>query len=247
MKSLPLVLLFFSLFFVLSCDKQKTEPKLNFIIVFVDDMGYGDLGVYGHPTIKTPILDQMATEGQKWTQFYSAASVCTPSRAALLTGRLPIRNGLMGGQVRVFFPDSQYGIPTSEITIAEKLKENGYKTAAIGKWHLGHKKQYLPLQHGFDYYYGIPYSNDMENINGGAIPVKDHYWKIYDSEKPVSDNYKVPLLENNEIIERPADQTTITKRYTDKAVDFIRKNKDENFFIYLAHNLPHTPLYASDE
>ena len=102
MKSLPLVLLFFSLFFVLSCDKQKTEPKLNFIIVFVDDMGYGDLGVYGHPTIKTPILDQMATEGQKWTQFYSAASVCTPSRAALLTGRLPIRNGLMGGQVRVF-------------------------------------------------------------------------------------------------------------------------------------------------
>ena len=247
MKSLPSVLLFFSLFFVLSCDKAKTDSKLNFIIVFVDDMGYGDLGVYGHPTIKTPILDQMATEGQKWTQFYSAASVCTPSRAALLTGRLPIRNGLMGGQVRVFFPDSQYGIPTSEITIAEKLKENGYKTAAIGKWHLGHKKQYLPLQHGFDYYYGIPYSNDMENINGGAIPVKDHYWKIYDSEKPVSDNYKVPLLENNEIIERPADQTTITKRYTDKAVDFIRKNKDEKFFIYLAHNLPHIPLFASKE
>ena len=150
MKSLPSVLLFFSLFFVLSCDKAKTDSKLNFIIVFVDDMGYGDLGVYGHPTIKTPILDQMATEGQKWTQFYSAASVCTPSRAALLTGRLPIRNGLMGGQVRVFFPDSQYGIPTSEITIAEKLKENGYKTAAIGKWHLGHKKQYLPLQHGLD-------------------------------------------------------------------------------------------------
>ena len=124
-------------------------------------MGYGDLGVYGHPTIKTPILDQMATEGQKWTQFYSAASVCTPSRAALLTGRLPIRNGLIGGQVRVFFPDSQYGIPTSEITIAEKLKENGYKTAAIGKWHLGNKKQYLPLQHGFDYYYGcLLYTSD---------------------------------------------------------------------------------------
>jgi arylsulfatase A-like enzyme len=247
MKSLPSVILFFFLFFVLSCDKEKTDSKPNFIIVFVDDMGYGDLGVYGHPTIKTPILDQMANEGQKWTQFYSAASVCTPSRAALLTGRLPIRNGLMGGKVRVFFPDSQYGIPTSEITIAEKLKENGYKTAAIGKWHLGHKKQYLPLQHGFDYYYGIPYSNDMENINGGAIPVKDRYWKIYDSEKPVSDNYKVPLLENNETIERPADQTTITKRYTNKAVDFIRKNKDENFFIYLAHNLPHTPLYASDK
>ena len=127
MKSLPSVILFFCLFFVLSCDKEKTDSKLNFIIVFVDDMGYGDLGVYGHHTIKTPILDKMAAEGQKWTQFYSAASVCTPSRAALLTGRLPIRNGLMGGKERVFFPNSQYGIPTSEITIAEKLKENGIK------------------------------------------------------------------------------------------------------------------------
>ena len=140
--------------------------KPNFIIVFVDDMGYGDLGSYGHPTINTPNLDKMAYEGQKWTQFYSASSVCTPSRAAILTGRLPIQNGMIGKRNRVLFPNSKYGLPNSEITIAEKLKESGYKTAAIGKWHLGHKKEYLPLQHGFDYYYGIPYSNDMDKMNG---------------------------------------------------------------------------------
>ena len=134
--------------------EQNLKP--NFIVVFVDDMGYGDLGCYGHPTINTPNLDKMAYEGQKWTQFYSASSVCTPSRAGLLTGRLPIRNGMIGKQTRVLFPNSKYGLPDSEITIAEKLKESGYKTAAIGKWHLGHKKEYLPLQHGFDYYYGIP-------------------------------------------------------------------------------------------
>ena len=189
----------------------------------------------------------MAYEGQKWTQFYSASSVCSPSRAALLTGRLPIRNGMIGSKTRVFFPDSQYGIPDSEITIAEKLKENGYKNAIIGKWHLGHKKEYLPLQHGFDYYYGIPYSNDMDKINGITCCPGPRYWQQYEKKRPDSSNYNVPLIENNNIIERPADQTTITKRYSDKAVEFIRDNKKNNFFLYLAHNLPHTPLYASDE
>ena len=224
--------------------EQNLKP--NFIVVFVDDMGYGDLGCYGHPTINTPNLDKMAYEGQKWTQFYSASSVCTPSRAGLLTGRLPIRNGMIGKQTRVLFPNSKYGLPDSEITIAEKLKESGYKTAAIGKWHLGHKKEYLPLQHGFDYYYGIPYSNDMDRVNSETCCPGSQYWQKYENQKPKSTNYNVPLIENNEIIERPADQTTITKRFTDKAVEFIKNNKEDNFFIYLAHNLPHTPLFASD-
>ena len=222
--------------------------KPNFIIVFVDDMGYGDLGSYGHPTIYTPNLDKMAYEGQKWTQFYSASSVCTPSRAALLTGRLPIRNGMIGKRNRVLFPNSKYGLPNSEITIAEKLKESGYKTAAIGKWHLGHKKEYLPLQHGFDYYYGIPYSNDMDKMNGETCCPGSKYWQKYENKNPGSTKfYNVPLIENNDIIERPVDQTTITKRFSDKAVEFIKNNKEDNFFIYLAHNLPHIPLYASDD
>ena len=222
--------------------------KPNFIIVFVDDMGYGDLGSYGHPTINTPNLDKMAYEGQKWTQFYSASSVCTPSRAAILTGRLPIRNGMIGKRNRVLFPNSKYGLPNSEITIAEKLKESGYKTAAIGKWHLGHKKEYLPLQHGFDYYYGIPYSNDMDKMNGETCCPGSKYWQKYENKNPGSTKfYNIPLIENNDIIERPVDQTTITKRFSDKAVEFIKNNKEDNFFIYLAHNLPHIPLYASDD
>ena len=139
--------------FLISCNNSD---HTNFIVIFLDDMGYGDLGSYGHPTIKTPNLDKMSNEGQKWTQFYSASSVCTPSRAGLLTGRLPIRNGMIGSDnnsSRVLFPDSEFGLPESEITIAEKLKEVGYSTVAIGKWHLGHKKQFLPLNNGFDYYY----------------------------------------------------------------------------------------------
>ena len=242
------IILLISLFLItVSCNNLNTESRPNFIVIFVDDLGYGDLGSYGHPTIKTPTLDKLAYEGQKWTQFYSASSVCSPSRAALLTGRLPIRNGMIGYKTRVFFPDSQYGIPDSEITIAEKLKENGYKNAIIGKWHLGHKKEYLPLQHGFDYYYGIPYSNDMDKINGITCCPGPRYWQQYEKKRPDSSNYNVPLIENNNIIERPTDQTTITKRYSDKAVEFIRDNKKNNFFLYLPHNLPHTPLYASDE
>ena len=169
-------LLFIILFNFYSCSHNEKDDY-NFIIVFVDDMGYGDVGSYGHPTIKTPNLDMMSNEGQKWTQFYSASSVCTPSRAALMTGRLPIRNGMIGKRSRVLFPNSDFGLPASELTIAEKLKENGYKTAAIGKWHLGHKKQYLPLNNGFDYYYGIPYSNDMNKINNNP------YWSEYEREE----------------------------------------------------------------
>ncbi len=212
----------------------------NFIIIFADDLGYGDLGTYGHPTIKTPHLDRMASEGQKWTNFYVGASVCTPSRAALLTGRLPVRSGMASDVKRVLFPNSKYGLPNSEITLAEQLKKVGYSTACIGKWHLGHKEEYLPTNNGFDYYFGIPYSNDMDFVGNreeyreakGNLPTK---------------NFNVPLMRNTEIIERPADQNTITKRYTEETISYIKKNKDHPFLIYLAHNLPHIPLFASKD
>ena len=211
----------------------------NYIVIFVDDMGYGDLGVYGNPTISTPHLDKMAYEGQKWTQFYSAASVCTPSRAALLTGRLPVRSGMASSKNSVLFPNSLSGLPSTELTLAEKLKEKNYKTAIVGKWHLGHTKNYLPNNHGFDYYFGIPYSNDMDKINN------NNYWSEYENKELSSDSYNVPLMENFDIIERPVDQTTITSRYVDKTLQLINNYKNNNFFIYLSHNLPHIPLYAS--
>ena len=211
----------------------------NYIVIFVDDMGYGDLGVYGNPTISTPNLDKMACEGQKWTQFYSAASVCTPSRAALLTGRLPVRSGMASSKNPVLFPNSLSGLPATELTLAEKLKEKNYKTAIVGKWHLGHTKNYLPNNHGFDYYFGIPYSNDMDKINN------NNYWSEYENKELSSDSYNVPLMENFDIIERPVDQTTITSRYVDKTLQLINNYKNDNFFIYLSHNLPHIPLYAS--
>ncbi len=224
-----------------SQDPQQNSP--NFIIIFADDLGYGDLGVYGHPTIKTPNLDRMAYEGQKWTNFYVGASVCTPSRAALLTGRLPIRSGMCSNKSRVLFPDSKNGLPASEITLAEQLKKAGYSTAAIGKWHLGHKEEFLPTNHGFDYYFGIPYSNDMDHV--GKTDYKENA-KI-GPEAIKTEDFNVPLLRNTSIIERPANQNTITKRYAEEAISFIKKNKGQPFFVYLAHNLPHIPLFASKE
>lgn len=220
----------------------EEKKPLNFIIIFADDLGYGDLSCYGNPTIKTPNLDRMAHEGQKWTNFYAGASVCTPSRAALLTGRLPVRSGMASNEQRVLFPDSKNGLPASEITLAEQLKTVGYKTAAIGKWHLGHKEQYLPTNNGFDYYFGIPYSNDMDRIQGEAY--NDYWNRPNDSIK--TEHFNVPLFRNTEIIERPANQHTITTRYSDEAVSYIKQNRDKPFFVYLAHNLPHIPLFVSD-
>lgn len=216
--------------------------KPNFVIIFCDDLGYGDLGCFGHPTIRTPNLDRMAAEGQKWTSFYVGASVCTPSRAAILTGRLPVRNGMMSAKRRVLFPDSKGGLPASEITIAETLKPQGYATAAIGKWHLGHLPKFLPTSHGFDSYWGIPYSNDMDAVRG--FP---HYRQTgqKDANYVASiEQFNVPIIENTEVIERPANQHTLTQRYTDKTIEFIKASKDKPFFAYLAHNLPHIPLYV---
>lgn len=225
---------------------QKEQDHPNFVIIFADDLGYGDLSSYGHPTIETPNLDQMAVEGQKWTNFYVGASVCTPSRAALLTGRLPVRSGMTSNKVRVLFPNSLHGLPSEEITLAEQLKKVGYSTACIGKWHLGHQEEYLPTSNGFDYYFGIPYSNDMDRVldTNSEEKYRD-FWK--DPKNIKIENFNVPLMRNTEIIERPANQNTITKRYTEETISYIKKNKDKPFFVYLAHNLPHIPLFASKE
>jgi arylsulfatase A len=225
--------------------KKKTKPY-NFVILFADDLGYGDLSSYGHPTIHTPHLDQMAVEGQKWTNFYVGESVCTPSRAALLTGRYPIRSGMASNVHRVLFPDSKNGLPASEVTLAEQMKKAGYATACVGKWHLGHKKEFLPTNNGFDSYYGIPYSNDMDNV----VPFRGpsgymEFWKS-EARKDIK-SFNVPLMRNTEIVERPADQHTITKRYTEESIKFIKENKNKSFFLYLAYNLPHVPLFASKE
>lgn len=217
---------------IVSCStNNKTTQKLpNFIIIFADDLGYGDLSCYGHPTINTPHLDQMAEEGMRLTSFYMAASICTPSRAGLLTGRLPIRTGMCGKR-GVLFPDSAGGLQTEEVTIAEVLKTKNYATACIGKWHLGHLPQYLPTNHGFDYYFGIPYSNDMSP--------EQNNWKYAQAVFPPT-----PLIENTTIIESEPDQSQLTQRYTQKAIEFIKENRENPFFLYLPHTFPHTPLYV---
>lgn len=223
---------------LLSRCSAKSNSKPNVLIVFCDDLGYGDLGSFGHPTIRTPNLDHMAMNGQKWTSFYAAASVCTPSRAGLMTGRLPVRSGMCSDRRRVLFPDSAKGLPQSEITIARAVKEQGYRTACVGKWHLGHLEPYLPTSHGFDYYFGIPYSNDMDKLKRLTIE---------EQMAPKVEYYNVPLMRNTEVIERPADQNTITKRYTEETIKFIRDNQSEPWFVYLAHTMVHIPLFASEE
>jgi arylsulfatase A len=218
--------------------RQAARPP-NIVVILADDQGYGDLGSYGHPTIRTPNIDRMAAEGQRWTSFY-AAPVCTPSRAQLLTGRLAIRTGLASG---VLFPDSTGGLQPGEITIPETLKTRGYATAAIGKWHLGVVPEYLPTRQGFDSYFGIPYSNDMDQ-SGEALPAAERLRRYRDA---AIKDFNVPLMRNDRIVERPADQTTITRRYTDEGIAFIKAHRSEPFFLYLAHNLPHVPLFRSKE
>lgn len=216
---------------------ERAPVRPNIIVIFTDDQGYGDLGCYGHPTIRTPNLDRMAAEGVRFTDFYSAAEVCTPSRAALLTGRYAVRSGMSGAR-RVLFPNSKGGLPQSEITLARALKGHGYATAHIGKWHLGIHEGGRPREHGFDSSFGLPYSNDMDGRPG--IAGKQRF-----SADPPADGWNVPLLRNGEVVERPADQTTLTRRYTEEAIAFIAAQKGRPFFLYLAHTMPHTPLFAS--
>jgi len=213
----------------------QAEASPNVVIIYADDLGYGDLGCYGNPTIRTPHLDRLAAEGMKFTQFYSAAPVCTPSRTALLTGRYAVRSGMCHDRRRVLFPSSTGGLPAGDVTLAEALKAKGYATACVGKWHLGHLPAYLPTKHGFDSYLGIPYSNDMDGIRGQA-----------DSRNPRPGAWNCPLIRNEEVVERPAEQRTLTRRYTDEAVKFIREKRDKPFFLYLAHTMPHVPLFVSD-
>ncbi len=210
------------------------------MLVYADDLGYGDIGPFGSKLNRTPHLDRMAAEGMRFTSFYSAAEVCTPSRAALMTGRLPLRNGMCNDQRRVLFPDSAGGLPASEVTLAAALRDLGYATACVGKWHLGHLPPYLPTNNGFDSYFGIPYSNDMDRV-ADAPKGREAFWN------PRSGYFNVPLMRDLAVVERPADQATITERYTEETIGLIRKLKDRPFFIYLAHNLPHVPLFASKD
>ncbi len=225
-RALGLVLastLAFSLLFVDAAMAQGPQASIaksrgpNIVVLFMDDGGYGDLGCYGHPTIRTPNLDRMAAEGMRFTQFYSASGACTASRYALLTGRLPVRSGFAW----VLNPRSKRGLHPKEVTIAEGLKSKGYATAVFGKWHLGHQRKYLPLQHGFDEYYGLPYSNDM-------LPPRSP---------------PMPLIENNEVVKTNPDQTLLTQAYTEHAIDFITRHKEGPFFLYLPYAMPHIPLH----
>lgn len=225
-------------------EADARDPKRpNIIIVFADDQGYNDLGCFGSTTIKTPNIDRLASEGRKFTSFYVACSVCSPSRAALMTGCYPKRVGM---HKHVLFPRSNYGLNPAEYTIADHLKTLGYTTACIGKWHLGHHPELLPRQQGFDSYFGIPYSNDMNHPDNKGKPGRpsDELWA--DQETAVT-HWNTPLIENEKIVELPVDQRTITRRYTDRAIEFISKNRDKPFFLYLPHSMPHIPLYVPSD
>ena len=223
---------------------QASDP--NFVIIFADDQGYGDLSCFGSETIQTPNVDRLAQEGRKFTSFMVASPVCTPSRAALLTGCYPKRVGM---HQHVLFPTSKKGLNPNEHTIADHLKSQGYATACFGKWHLGHHPEVLPTSNGFDTYLGIPYSNDMNHPDnkgkpqGGAAGM-DILWN--DPASTLT-KWKTPLIKDEQIVELPVDQRTVTRRYTQNAIDFIKTHRDESFFVYLPHSMPHIPLYVPDD
>ncbi|WP_338358414.1 sulfatase [Yeosuana marina] len=239
-KSITLILLIAFLFN--SCNQIKRKQNIekpNVVIILIDDEGYGDVGCYGATGFETPNLDQMASQGMKFTNFYAAQPVCSASRAGLLTGCYPNRIGFSGA----LYPNNKIGMNTEELTIAEMFKEQAYVTACFGKWHLGSQKEFLPLQHGFDEYVGLPYSNDMwphNNVTGERL-----------SDDKKSGKYpELPLIEGNEIVERITSlkaQDKLTTLYTEKAVDFINRNAKNPFFLYVPHTMGHVPLGVSDK
>jgi arylsulfatase A-like enzyme len=226
-----------------SCSPKTTEKtsknsQPNFVLVFIDDMGYGDIGTQGATGWTTPNLDKMAAEGMRFTNFYSAQPVCSASRAGLLTGSYPNRVGISGA----LFPTDSVGINSNETTIAEMLKQKGYATAVFGKWHLGHHKEFLPLQNGFDEYVGVPYSNDMWPLDdvGNQLP-EGHRRLLFPD---------LPVMKDNDVlftITNWKGQDTLTTLYTEKAVDFITRNADKPFFLYIPHTMGHVPLGVSDK
>ena len=225
----PLALAFAAVF------SSFADEKLpNIVIINMDDMGYADVGCFGAQGYKTPNIDRLAAEGRKFTNFHVAQPVCSASRCALMTGCYPNRLGIHGALA----PNAKHGISDKEMTLAQLVKQKNYATCAIGKWHLGSLKQFLPLQHGFDEYYGLPYSNDM--------------WP-YHPERPKDGKGgfpKLPLIEDNEVINpnvTHADQEKLTTDYTTQAVKFIEKSKAKPFFLYLAHSMVHVPLHVSDK
>jgi arylsulfatase A len=230
---------------LLSLSIAKAEERPNIILIFCDDMGYNDLGCFASKKIKTPHLDQLASEGRRFTNFMVPCSVCSPSRAALLTGCYPKRVEM---HEHVLFPKSKKGLHPDEVTIADHLKSAGYATGCVGKWHLGHYPETLPLSQGFESYYGIPYSNDMnhpDNKRPQGATARDESWKNQASTLL----WRTPLVINNDIAELPTDQRTITRRYTDKAIEFVsaRAQGDKPFFLYLPHSMPHIPLFVPDD
>jgi arylsulfatase A len=225
------------------CRRAKTPRRPNVVFVLADDLGYADIGSYGSLENATPNLDRLANEGARFTQFYVGAAVCTPSRATLLTGRYPGR--MRFSPAGVFFPFDTTGLDPAEQTIAEVLRERGYATALIGKWHLGHLPPYLPTAQGFDVFFGLPYSNDMDEpwYPGQAPPVHGCS-SLVPGCLP-----GVPLMEGERILEMPAMQDTLTARYTARAIEFMRDAvaQDQPFLLYHASHIPHVPLYASAE
>ena len=268
-------LLVFSAFLIIlnSCSQEPSSQAQgnldvgppNIIILFADDLGYGDLGSYGHPYIRTPELDLLASQGQRWTDFYVAAPVCSPSRAALLTGRLPVRTGLYGDSVRVYFPDEPGGFPDEEVSIASALKARGYAAGIFGKWHLGDAEHAYPTQHGFDEWLGVPYSNDMNWVGEPSFDEMramaargelEERARIYAPRpakyaEPLEEYFESPLITSSangdSSIEQPVRQSNLTRRYTEAAIDFMGRNADKPFLVYLPYTMPHTPLFRSDE
>ena len=214
------------------------SAKPNIVILFIDDMGYGDIGPFGNTVNQTPHLDRMAEEGMVLTDFYVANTACTPSRAALLTGTYAHRIGMDGGKLKVTFPGDSRGLNPNEITLAEMLGENGYATGCFGKWHLGDQPQFMPLAQGFDTYFGIPYSNDM--------------WPLHTSKNPITKRkYEpLPVMRQDQAVAHVADgvdQSLLAEVITDEAIAFIKKNQKKPFFCYIPHAHVHKPRHARPE